>query len=266
MKQPAIYFPHGGGPWHVMEGSPFAPNASYAPLRKYLEDLPGSLPAPPKAVLMVSAHWEAKVPTLQGAAQPGMLYDYGGFPPHTYKIQWPAPGAPELAAQVQDLLRSAGLASAVEPTRGFDHGTFVPMMVAWPKADIPTLQISLIQGLDPKAHLELGRALAPLREQGVLILGSGLSFHNLRMFGRPEASTHSQRFDAWIHSLAPMSAEKRWAALTHWKRAPSALESHPREEHLLPLMVVAGAGEDAAVQVSYSNEIMGFRVSALHFG
>ncbi len=266
MKQPTLYIPHGGGPWHVMGDSSFAPRAAYAPLRGYLEAIPQALPAAPKAVLVVSAHWEAPFPRVQSSANPGLLYDYGGFPEHTYRLTWPAPGAPEVAQEVQRLLKAAGMTSVADAERRFDHGTFVPMMVSWPEASIPTFQLSLLSSLDPQAHLELGRALIPLREQGVLILGSGMSFHSFRLFGRPEARAISQAFDGWLQGLATASPEARWAALRNWAAAPGARAAHPREEHLLPLMVAAGAAGQDAARVDFTGELMGVQVSALRFG
>src|SRR5690606_22687549 len=130
----------------------------------------------------ISAHWEQEVATLMSASHPEMLYDYSGFPPQTYEIKWPAPGDPQLAGEVQSLLAEAGIPSELDAQRGFDHGTFVPLALSYPQADIPTLQLSLLAGLDPAEHLRLGRALAPLRDEGVLILGSGMSYHNMRGF------------------------------------------------------------------------------------
>ena len=264
-RMPAIYLPHGGGPWPWIRDGMFGADRGLAELRAYLEALPGQLPAPPKAVLVVTAHWEESRPTLSGAARPPMLYDYGGFPPHTYEIQWPAPGDPELAASIRDELSAAGFEAAIDQRRGFDHGTFVPMAVAWPGAEVPTVQLSLIRGLDPRRHLELGRALQPLRDRGVLILGSGMSYHNMRGFGTAAGARDALEFDAWLHALTEGSAEERTEALAHWERAPRAQAVHPREEHLLPLMVVAGAAGDAGARITFSAPVLGTQVSALHF-
>ena len=153
-------------------------------LANSLADIPRQLGQTPKAVLMVTAHWEERAFTLGSSPAPGMVYDYGGFPPHTYQIVYPAPGAPALAQRVQGLLEAAGLPVAQDAQRGYDHGSFVPLAVMFPDADVPVLQMSLRTGLDPAQHLALGRALAVLRDEGVLIVGSGLSYHNLRAFGR----------------------------------------------------------------------------------
>lgn len=148
-----------------------------------LRDIPRQLGRKPKAVLLISAHWEEPVFTVQSAAQPGMLYDYGGFPPHTYSVQYRSPGAPELASRVQQLLVQAGIEVGEDSQRGYDHGMFAPMAVIYPQADVPVLQLSLRSNLNATEHLAVGRALAPLRGEGVLIIGSGSSYHNMRTFG-----------------------------------------------------------------------------------
>jgi aromatic ring-opening dioxygenase catalytic subunit (LigB family) len=262
-RMPVIYLPHGGGPWPFVELG-FGDPVAYARLATYLRGL-GDLPRP-RAVLAVSAHWEERVPTVMSAAHPPMLYDYYGFPPASYEIQWPAPGAPELAARVRSLLSSAGIESAEDTARGFDHGTFVPLKLTYPDADVPTIQLSLQRGLDPAAHLAIGRALAPLRDEGVLIVGSGMSYHNMRGFGRASSMTASQEFDRWLGDTVALPRSERDAQLAAWSSAPSARECHPREEHLLPLMVVAGAAGDDRGTLPYRDALMGVRVSAAHFG
>ncbi len=264
-RLPVVYLPHGGGPWPFVELG-FGPAGMWDSLRSYLEALPALLPEPPRAILSVSAHWEEAVPTVQSGASPELLFDYYGFPPEAYTLTWPAPGAPAVAARIRELLAAAGLPSAEDRSRGFDHGTFVPLKVAWPGAEVPTLQLSLIRGLDPAAHLALGRALAPLRDEGVLILGSGMSFHNMRAFGARGALEVSERFDRWMGSACGKPAAERDRELTAWSRAPEARNCHPREEHLLPLMVVAGAAGEDVGSVPYSDVLMGVRVSAVHFG
>src|SRR6185312_5881009 len=163
------------------------------------------------------------------------------FPPESYEITWPAPGEPALAQRVRSLLAAAGFESAENAERGFDHGTFVPLKLAYPNADVPTVQLSLKKGLDPKEHLAMGRALQPLRDEGVFIVGSGMTFHNLRAFGDPRSRPVSEAFDAWLREAATLPARERDERLAHWASAPAARLAHPREEHLLPLMVIAGA-------------------------
>ncbi len=264
-RLPAIYLPHGGGPWPFVKLG-FAPETETAALRSYLERLPAGLTTPPRAVLVVSAHWEQPVPTVMTAARPPMLYDYSGFPPESYEIQWPAPGAPELAKRVQSLLRASGFETAEDSQRGFDHGTFVPLKLSFPKPKIPTTQLSLIDGLDPAQHLAMGRALAPLRDEGVLIVGSGMSYHNLRGFFGEDGNKVAEEFGAWLEVAATAPAKTRDESLKAWADAPSAKAAHPREEHLIPLMVVAGAAGDDAAKVAFSGFFSGKKISAIHYG
>ena len=265
-RQPALYVPHGGGPWPFVELGSFIPKRDIETLRAYLANLPATLPSKPRALLVISAHWEQPHPTVMTSPHPTILYDYGGFPPDAYTIHWPAPGEPALAARVVDLLTAAGFAPKTDPHRGFDHGTFIPFKVSWPEADIPTIQLSLKAGLDPAEHLAIGRALAPLRDEGVLILGSGMSYHNLRAYRTAAARRDSDAFDAWLTQAATAPPERRDAELQAWSRAPAARQSHPREEHLLPLMVVAGAAGSDVGRIGFSDDFMGARITAVHFG
>jgi aromatic ring-opening dioxygenase catalytic subunit (LigB family) len=166
---------------------------------------------------------------------------------------------------VRDLLSAGGFESAENKQRGFDHGTFVPLKLAYPNADMPTVQLSLKRGLDPKEHLAIGRALAPLRDEGVFIIGSGMTFHDLRAFG-PQSSQTAQVFDAWLRETAGSEQAERERRLTDWAQAPAARKAHPREEHLLPLMVVAGAAGAERARVPYQGTILGLRLSAYQFG
>ncbi len=232
----------------------------------FLRAIDGTLPRTPSALLVVSGHWEAKVPTVLASPAPPLLFDYYGFPPHTYELTWPAPGEPRLAGRVRDLLAAANIASASETDRGFDHGVFVPLKVVYPEARIPTVQLSLEDSLDPARHIAIGRALAPLRDEGVLIVGSGMSYHNMRGFMSAAGRDDSRRFDAWLAAAVEKEPQARDADLASWAAAPSARASHPREEHLLPLMVAAGAaGSDRGKRV-FQDDVMGTRVSAVRFG
>jgi aromatic ring-opening dioxygenase catalytic subunit (LigB family) len=264
-RLPTYFISHGGGPWPWMKEQM---GGVYDRLEASLARMPADVGTTPRAVLMLSAHWEAPQFTVQTSARPGMLYDYGGFPDFTYRIQYPAPGAPAVAARVRDALAAAGIASGEDAERGFDHGMFAPMAVIYPKADVPVLQLSLKRGLAPDAHLALGRALAPLRDEGILIIGSGLSYHNLRAFG-PAAKAPSAAFDGWLErTLAIADAATRAAALAAWEQAPAARLAHPREEHLLPLMVALGAAEaEAATRVYHEADFFGgITVSSYRFG
>ena len=261
-RMPVVYIPHGGGPWPFVEVGIGTP-AEQAHLKAYLEAVS---PAPrPTAVLVISAHWEAPVPTVMTSPRPPMLYDYYGFPPASYEITWPAPGSPALATRVQGLLAAAGFATAADPDRGFDHGTFVPLKLMYPAAEIPTLQLSLIAGLDPEAHVRLGRALAPLRDEGVFIVGSGMSYHNLRAFG-PGAVPVAEAFDGWLRATATAEPAVRDGELVRWAKAPAARQAHPREEHLIPLMVVAGAAGADRGEQTFDGTFVGLRISGYQFG
>jgi len=265
MRQPAIYVPHGGGPWPFVD-LPFAPRDQWAALDAYLRALVSSLPERPVAVLVVTAHWEERVVTLGSNPRPPMLYDYSGFPAEAYQLSWPAPGATAQVPRARALLADAGIAVAENPRRGYDHGTFVPMMLAVPDADIPTLQVSLLHSLDPSAHLAVGRALAPLRDEGVLLVGSGNSYHNMRGFGQPSSVAPSEQFDAWLRASMQLPPAERDQRLRDWRSAPAAAHCHPREEHLLPLHVMAGAAPDEVGTIPFSGAVLGCRASAVQFG
>ena len=269
-RMPTIYLPHGGGPWPWMDLGGLLTDAERGALTEYLEGIVPALPRRPRAVVVVSAHWEEPVPTVMTSPRPPMLYDYSGFPPEMYRITWPAPGEPQLAARVRALLEAAGWTTAEDGARGFDHGTFVPLKLTFPEADMPTVQLSLQEGLDPERHLALGRALAPLRDEDVLLVGSGMSYHNLRdFFGsmpRPARGAKSEAFDAWLREAVVAELAARDAALARWAAAPNARAVHPREEHLLPLMVMAGAAGADRGRVAFHDTFAGFHITAAHFG
>lgn len=263
-RQPALFLPHGGGPCFFMDWT-WGPADTWNATQRFLEGLAGTLPAPPKAMVVVSGHWEDPAFTASAAAHPELIFDYSGFPEHTYRLAWPAPGDPELAAEVAELLGKAGLPAATSPSRGFDHGVFVPLKVVFPQAQIPVVTLSLVSSLDPALHLAAGRALAPLRDRGVLIVASGMSFHNLRGYLKPETVERARAFDAWLTKAIESPAVERNALLTAWREAPFATYSHPREEHLIPLMVAAGAGGEAPGKLIFSDEPMDAAISAYRF-
>jgi aromatic ring-opening dioxygenase catalytic subunit (LigB family) len=258
--QPALYVPHGGGPCFFMDD----PQGVWTHLADYLRGLPDSLPEKPSAILVVSGHWETKGFGFTGAENPPLLFDYYGFPPHTYQLRYDAPGSPDLARRAAGLLTEAGFTAAIDPVRGWDHGVFVPLKVAFPDADIPVVEMSLDHSLDPALHMAAGRALAPLRDEGVLIVGSGMSFHNMRAYGDPRALPVSQAFDAWLTHAATAEAPARAQELAHWAEAPAGRMSHPREEHLIPLMVAAGASEAAGAH-DFGGAVMGTQISGYRF-
>ena len=263
-RMPVVFLPHGGGPWPFVETG-IGSKAEQAELATYLRSVADVPKVRPRALLVISAHWEEPVPTVMNGPKPPMLYDYYGFPPESYQITWPAPGEPVLAQRVRNLLSLGGFESAENDQRGFDHGTFVPLKLAYPNADLPTVQLSLKRGLDPSEHLAMGRALAPLRDEGVFIVGSGMTFHNLRAFG-PQSSQVAESFDSWLRATTVLGQSERDRGLIAWASAPGARQAHEREEHLLPLMVVAGAAGADRASVPYRGTIRSLRLSAYHFG
>jgi aromatic ring-opening dioxygenase catalytic subunit (LigB family) len=261
LRQPALFIPHGGGPCFFMPD----PRGTWRGMEAYLRGLAASLSARPKAILVVSGHWEERSFAFTGRAEhPGLVFDYYGFPPETYQLSWSAPGAPWLAERGRQLVEAAGLPASIDPQRGFDHGVFVPLKVAFPEADIPVVQMSLHASLDPALHLAAGHALAPLRDEGVLIIGSGMSFHNLRAYGDPRVRQPAAEFDNWLVRAAEAPAAERAQLLAQWQAAPWARVCHPREEHLLPLMVAAGASDEPGSH-DYGEEVLSGAVSGFRF-
>lgn len=263
---PTLFIPHGGGPCFFMDPEGGPPDPMWRPMQAYLAVLIDSLPERPKAILLVSGHWEEREVTVHvGDGQP-LLYDYGGFPEHTYRLRWDAPGAPDVAARAKALIEGAGFPVGEERERGWDHGVFIPMKVAVPAADIPLVQLSLRRDLDPAAHVAIGRALAPLRHEGVLIVGSGMSFHNLR-----ERGGHvTARADEWDAALTDAVTDpdpgRRAERVIAWDTLPNAKFAHPREEHLLPLMVALGAGGEGPATLDFRDHVLGWAVSGYRFG
>lgn len=268
-RMPTVYIPHGGGPCFFME---WDPPHEWDRMAAYLRRLPMDIGASPSAIVLVSAHWEEEKVTVQSTPNPGLLFDYYGFPPHTYELSYPAPGAPELAARMLALLKENGIAAGEDRRRDFDHGVFVPLLLAMPAADVPIAQISLRADLDPAAHIAVGAALAPLRDENVLILGSGMSYHNMQMLmssrargGRP--LPEMAPFDEWLRETATdADPERRNRRLIDWERAPGARFAHPREEHLIPLHVIAGAAGEDRGHETYRDIAMGAPISAYQFG
>lgn len=263
-RLPTYFISHGGGPW------PYIPDmrARMQVLEASLIDIPRQIDTVPRAILMVSGHWEAPEFSVMGNAHPTMVYDYYGFPDYTYSIKYQAPGAPDVARRAQQLIQSAGMAARIDEQQGFDHGTFAPLAVMYPKADVPVLQLSLKSGYDPAEHIAVGRALAPLRDEGVLIVGSGLSYHNLRSMG-PAARVPSRQFDDWLQqAVVESTPARRTAQLLDWSHAPGARQSHPSEDHLVPLMVAVGAAEDEPATLVYHEPTFfgAVTVSSFRFG
>ncbi|GAB2728180.1 class III extradiol ring-cleavage dioxygenase [Melaminivora jejuensis] len=265
-RQPVLFIPHGAGPCFFMDWSP--PDA-WDRTAAWLRGIPASLPARPAAIVLVTAHWLEAQPTLGSAAQPALLFDYHGFPPHTYELTYPAPGAPQLARQASALLAQAGFAPQLDERRGLDHGSFIPLKVAFPEADIPVLQMSLLSSLDAAEHLRLGQALQPLRDAGALIIGSGMSYHNMRGYGDPRSTPASSAFDHWLAETVALPEAQRHARLADWAAAsaPAGRLAHPagREEHLLPLLVAAGAAGASPGARVFTDRVLQVDISAFRF-
>lgn len=235
-------------------------------LETYLRGFASRLSERPSAILVISGHWAEDRPTVNAGVAPPLLFDYSGFPHDTYQLTWPAPGAPELATRVRELLGAAGVASAANDRRGWDHGVFVPMLVMYPAADIPVLQLSMLRGLDPAMHLAIGRALKPLRDEGVLIIGSGQSYHNMRGFsGSGRSALDAEAFDTWLRT-SMVEGATRDSALIHWEQAPGARHAQPYEDHLLPLMVAAGAASGEPGHIDFHGHALGMPISGFRFG
>lgn len=248
---------------------PLLGDPAHQDLTAFMQRWPRSVHTP-KEIVMISAHWEASTPSVTSGANPSLIYDYGGFPPKAYEIQYPAPGSPPLAARLTHALQDAGLNPVVDESRGFDHGMFVPLKLMYPAAQIPCVQVSLLSSLDPDAHWALGEALRPALTEQTLLIGSGLSFHNLSTFrsNDPTAAEQARQFDDWLVTTCTkpeLDGAARRQQLSNWLQAPAARACHPREEHLLPCHVCAGAANGRAARAVYRQPLYGKAVSALQW-
>lgn len=216
---------------------------------------------------MISAHWVEEVVQVTSGVWPKLIYDYKGFPEHTYALQYPAKGDPELANRILGLLNDQDIPAKLNPVRGFDHGMFIPLMLMFPNADIPVVQISLHSNLDPQKHIEIGEAIVGLRNEGILIIGSGMSFHHMRTYGNPRYTPISEQFDQWLSHTIESPPDIRSQRLANWEHAPSARQCHPHqeEEHLLPLMVVAGAADIDQGKRVFTDRVLETSISAYCF-
>lgn len=261
-----LFIPHGGGPLPLMD------NPGYARLSAALRDL-GPVLQGARAIIIVTAHWETERPCLTTAPRPGMLYDYYGFPEQAYQITYSAPGAPALAEFVAEALIRAGFEPEFDADRGFDHGTFVPMSLMRPEADIPILQMSVLASLDPTQHIAMGAALAPVLQDNIVLIGSGFSFHNLKALqGRltdqdsEAGQSLAKEFHAYLDRAvcAPeLRSENRKQMLVNWESAPGARFCQPREEHLLPLHVCYGVADRASMSGTriFGEPVKGYQTS-----
>lgn len=257
---PVLYIPHGGGPLPLL-GDP-----QHQALLHFLQAFPKTL-AKPEAILVISAHWEAAQATICSGQKPALIYDYYGFPPAAYDIKYPALGDPKLANKIFELCQAAGIDAKLDAERGFDHGLFVPLKFMFPEANIPCVQLSLLHSLDPAAHIKIGNALAALRQENVLIIGSGFSFHNMQAFFATDSSAADAKntaFQAWLIDTCcnpALSADTRTQKLIAWRDAPFADYCHPRAEHLLPLHVCAGLS-DSPAQLIFNDKVIGKQATA----
>lgn len=271
-KMPTLFIPHGGGPCFFMDSNPAD---LWDKMEAYLAGCIKNLPEKPKAILIISGHWEEETVTIQSSDAPPMLFDYYNFPPHTYQLSFPAKGSAELVARTQTLLNNNGIETKLDNQRGYDHGTFIPLLVALPDADIPVVQMSMRADMDAEAHVKMGEALQPLRDEGILIIGSGMSYHNLpKMMAQLRSDNPTFRsnesgvlFDNWLTKiLTNTNPTDRNKQLSDWANAPAARAAHPREEHLLPLHVAAGAAGDDVGKHVFTDDLMGTPISAYQFG
>lgn len=265
IRQPVLFIPHGAGPCFFMD---WQPTDTWKKMDAFLRGIATRLPQRPKAIVIISAHWQTAEFSITAGEQPDLIYDYHGFPQHTYQLSYPVFGAPALAKQIGQLLTEAGLNNKQDISRGFDHGVFVPLKLMFPDADIPVVQLSLRNDLDPEAHLIAGRAIASLRDEGVLIVGSGMSFHNMRGYGDKKFTIPSKIFDEWLTEMVTADAEERFRTLCDWSQAPHAIESHilGAEEHLIPLMLAVGAAGTDQGEKIYSQQVLETHVSGFQFG
>ena len=259
-KATILYIPHGGGPLPLLD------EATYGNLNTYLRGFKDSIEKP-DAIIVISAHWEEPVVSITARPKPPMLFDYYGFPPETYEYEYPAPGEPELAGRVHELLGNSGIQSRLDHDRGFDHGVFIPLMLMYPQADIPCIQISLCDAMDAAFHIRLGKALTGLKQDNLLILGSGYSFHNMSVLMSQANESNQQKnrlFEDWLAQTCSdtgLSEIEREHRLADWTLAPHARFCHPREEHLLPLQVCYGVGGSAAT-TTFQEPVGGLITSA----
>lgn len=252
-----LFIPHGGGPLPLLN------EPGHTRMVEFLQQVTPSL-GTPSAVLVISAHWEEDIVTITGGESPPLIYDYYGFPDETYSIHYPVKGAHKLASKIQNVFQTNGIMSGLDEQRGFDHGLFVPLKIMYPDASIPCVQLSLVKNLDPAIHINIGKALAKLKNENILVLGSGFSFHNLKAFFKKNKNDNNEAFESWLVDTCTnknISQVERESRLIKWSEAPFARYCHPREEHLLPLHVCAGMASSAAELVFHDN-IMGIKTSA----
>ncbi|TDK64501.1 DODA-type extradiol aromatic ring-opening family dioxygenase [Sapientia aquatica] len=262
-RMPVYFVSHGGGPWPFVDGM----RGLYVKTEAEFRALSKRLPTKPTAIVAISGHWEESEFTVSTAANPSMVYDYYGFPENTYRVKYPAPGSPSVAARVKALLSDHGLAVRESGHRGFDHGTFVPLSLMFPNADVPVVSLSMKRTYNVAEHIRMGQALAPLRNEGVLIIGSGLTYHNMSGFGRAESTRIAEGFQGYLNNAVEQTdSAVREHALLNWESAPGARLVHPQEDHLIPLMVVAGAAGESIGKTMFTEYVMKVPMTSYEFG
>ncbi|KAM0561529.1 hypothetical protein ACHAPJ_003412 [Fusarium lateritium] len=275
---PVIALSHGGGPMPVL-GDPSHKDIVYSLKNRVPKILKLGTPDQPRAIVLVTAHWSTRNPTISSGASHKLLYDYYGFPRESYALKYPAPGHPEIANEIADALKAEGLTPQLDPERGWDHGVFIPLLLVNPKADIPVVQVSVLDSEDPDEHLRMGKALGKLRANNVAIVGSGFaSFHNIRAMmalgsaGPEQQAQFRTLSDEWSQALSDATLKKdtdeRWKALKGWRKFPYADMMHPPRggEHFMPLLVCAGAAGDGEETKKYSDEYVGVEISTFYWG
>ncbi len=228
MALPVLFLSH-GSPMHAIQ-----PGAVREAWQRLARELPR-----PRAILIASAHWETNIPAVTGAEKPETIHDFYGFPRPLYEIQYPAPGSPELASKAMRLLETAGLKAATDPRRGLDHGAWSPLLHMYPRADIPVVQVAVQTALGPAHHVALGRALAPLAGEGVLLVGSGHLTHNLRDRSDGGPLAYARAFQAWVKER--IEARALDELVEYRRRSADGVRAHPTDEHFLPLFFALGA-------------------------
>ncbi|PKM67332.1 MAG: dioxygenase [Firmicutes bacterium HGW-Firmicutes-2] len=254
-----IYFSHGGGPL------PLLGDASHDKMIQFMEELPYRIKKP-DLIIVFSAHWEEDIVTIQSGQEPKMIYDYYGFPDAAYNIQYPCKGNHNQALKIAELFKKSGIDCRLDDHRPYDHGSYIPLSMMYPNAEIPVLQISLHHNLDPLTHLSIGKALRPLLEENVLIIGSGFSFHNMKQFfleGKDIEDPKNNEFQDKLIEICCHEKDEygKWENFIKWENFPNARYCHPREEHLLPLLVCVGLSIDVGTNV-FDDYILGKRATA----
>jgi 4,5-DOPA dioxygenase extradiol len=244
----ALFISHGGGPM------PLLGDKDHIEMVETLKSIAATIKKP-SVIILISAHWEAKIPTITSGTAPKLIYDYYGFPEETYHIKYPCLGQPVLASKIQKTLKNAGIEANLDAQRGFDHGMFIPLTIMYPAADIPCVQLSLVNNLNATEHIKIGEALQGLEVENLLVIGSGFSFHNMKAFFAPktdETSMMNIAFEDWLMdtcSNTEINELERRQKLMNWADAPYARYCHPREEHLLPLHVCYGFANTACSDI-----------------